>query len=130
LGTGNWGLGTGNWELGTEALRVRHYSLKTEKQYVYWVKEYVHFNNLKHPKDFGGSEIAHFLTHLAMDKNVAASTQNQALSALVFLYKNVLEIDLTDFSSKIRWAKKPKHLPEVFTKEAILLLELICQNRS
>jgi integron integrase len=97
------------------ALRTRHYSYATEKTYIQWIKQYVYFHNITHPKDLGEEHISQFLTHLAVKKKVSASTQNQALCALVFLYKNVLEKDLAEFDS-IVWAKKPVHLPVVLSR--------------
>ena len=73
-------------------LRVHHYSLRTEQSYTQWIKRFIFFHNKRHPRDLGEAEITAFLTHLAVDKHVAASTQNQALSALLFLYKKVLNI--------------------------------------
>jgi hypothetical protein len=73
-----------------EIIRLKHYSIRTEQSYVDWAKRYIFFHGKKHPKDMGAKEIAAFLTHLAVDKNVAASTQNQALNALIFLYKELL----------------------------------------
>ena len=96
------------------AIRVRHYSIRTEHAYVDWTKRYVHYHALKHPKDMGAAEIEQFLSHLASDCNVAASTQNQALSALVFLYKHVLLRDPGIFKDVVR-AKRPKKLPVVLS---------------
>jgi len=101
-----------------ERVRIKHYSYRTEQSYVQWIKRFILFHNKKHPKDLGEEEITQFLSHLAMQKNVAASTQNQALCAIVFLYKNVLNIDLGEFS-KIQWAKRPKRLPVVFSKDEV-----------
>ena len=75
-------------------LRTRHYSLETEKRYVYWIRQYIFFHNIRNPIEMGASEIEDFLTHLAVEKTVSASTQNQALAALLFLYREVLQIDL------------------------------------
>ena len=75
-----------------DALRVRHYSIRTEETYIQWIKRYIFFHNKTHPRDLGETEISAFLTHLAVTKNVSASTQNQALSALLFLYQQVLGI--------------------------------------
>ena len=69
------------------AIRVKHYSIRTEEAYIQWIKRYIFFHHKKHPADMGEAELSAFLTHLAVDKNVTASTQNQALSALLFLYK-------------------------------------------
>jgi len=100
-------------QLRTE-IRVRHYSIRTEHAYCDWVKRYCHFHGLRHPKDMGAPEINAFLSHLASDRNVAASTQNQACCAIVFLYKNVLRKDLEDFGDVVR-AKRPAKLPVVLS---------------
>lgn len=98
------------------ALRVRHYSFRTEEAYIHWIKRYIFFHNKRHPMEMGEREIGEFLTHLAVKGDVAASTQNQALSALMFLYKKVLQIEPGQFTN-ITWAKKPKKLPVVFTQQ-------------
>src|SRR5882762_5174434 len=77
-----------------DASRARHYSRRTEKAYVGWIKRYIFFHAKRHPVDMGAPEVARFLTSLAVDGRVAASTQNQALNALLFLYRVVLEVDL------------------------------------
>lgn len=96
-------------------LRRKHYSIHTEKAYVDWVRRFILFHHKRHPKDMGGPEIEAFLTHLAVNRNVAASTQNQALSALLFLYRHVLNQDF-DFSLDAVRARKPSRLPTVMTK--------------
>jgi site-specific recombinase XerD len=75
------------------ALRVHHYSLRTEQSYLHWIKRFILFHNKRHPRNMGAQEIGAFLTHLAVGKNVSASTQNQALAAILFLYKKVLNIE-------------------------------------
>jgi len=103
-------------------VRVRHYSIRTEKTYCDWVIRYCRYHKLRHPAEMGAPEINAFLTHLAVEGDVAASTQNQALSALVFLYKRVLEVDVGDLGKVIR-AKRPKKLPVVLSlDEAARLL--------
>ena len=77
-----------------EALRAGHYSYLTEKAYVSWIRRYIRFHGCRHPRDMGAAEITTFLTYLATEGNVAASTQNQALNAILFLYRKVLGIDL------------------------------------
>lgn len=99
------------------AIRLRHYSLRTEEAYVFWIKKYIHFHNLRHPSEMREGEVQMFLTHLAVVENVAASTQNQALAGILFLYRNVLGIELQNVDA-VR-AKKPKHLPVVFTQEEV-----------
>ncbi len=100
-----------------DAIRLKHYSIRTEQAYVNWIKRYIYFHGVRHPAEMGAPEIQAFLTHLAVDQNVAASTQNQALSALLFLYKEVLKRDLGPIDA-LR-AKKPKRLPTVLTKEEV-----------
>lgn len=99
-----------------DAIRLKHYAYSTEKTYVYWSKRFILYHNKRHPKEMGEKEISEFLTYLAVEENVAASTQNQALSALLFLYREVLRKDL-DLSIETVWAKRRKHLPTVLTKE-------------
>jgi len=101
-----------------DALRMKHYSLRTEASYINWIKQFIFFHDKKHPIDLGEAEINHFLTHLAVQKKVSASTQNQALCAIVFLYKNVLRKELGDFGPLI-WAKKSKRLPVVLSNEEV-----------
>ena len=99
------------------AIRLKHYSLRTEESYIFWIKKYIHFHRLRHPAEMREEEVRQFLTHLAVTQTVAASTQNQALAALLFLYRHVLGVDLQNIDA-VR-AKKPKHLPVVFTKEEV-----------
>ncbi len=99
-----------------QVIRKKHYSYKTEEAYVSWAKRYILFHNKKHPADMGEKEISEFVSDLALNRNVAASTQNQALNAVVFLYKYVLKIDLGDFGPMER-AKKPEKIPIVLSKE-------------
>ena len=91
------------------AIRVRHYSIRTEKAYIGWIKRFIVFHNKRHPAEMGAAEVGDFLTHLAVVGNVAASTQNQALNALVFMYKAVLDKPLGDLHGVIR-AKKTSAL--------------------
>lgn len=97
-------------------LQCRHYSRKTETAYRSWVRRFVLFHNLKHPNEMGEKEINAFLSHLAVKRRVSASTQNQALSALLFLYRHVLKREISDLGDMIR-ARKPKRLPIVLTRE-------------
>lgn len=101
-----------------EELRVRHYAYRTERTYIDWIKRYIFYHQKRHPKDMGPVEVRAFLGFLADQKNVAASTQNQALCALVFLYKHVLEIDLGDLGD-VAWVKRPPRLPAVLTVEEV-----------
>jgi len=108
-----------------DAIRIRHYSIRTEQSYIQWIKRYIFFHNKTHPRNMGEAQISAFLTHLAVDKNVSASTQNQALSALLFLYKDVLDIKLEWISDVVR-AKRPKRLPVVLSPaEVAQILKLI-----
>jgi integron integrase len=99
-----------------EAIRLKHYSIRTEQAYVDWIKRFILFHGKRHPKDMGSAEIETFLTHLSVNENVAASTQNQALSALLFLYQKVLNKGLERPIDSVR-AKRPRRLPTVLTKE-------------
>jgi len=99
-----------------EKIRIRHYSIRTEDAYISWIKRYIFFHKKRHPNEMGKSEIEAFLSHLAVDRKVAASTQNQAFNALLFLYRHVLEIEIGDNINAVR-AKKPKRLPTVMTKK-------------
>ncbi len=101
-----------------EELRVRHYAYRTERTYIDWIKRYIFYHQKRHPKDMGPAEVRAFLGYLADQRNVAASTQNQALCALVFLYKHVLEIDLGDLGD-VAWVKRPPRLPAVLTVEEV-----------
>ena len=103
-----------------DVIRLKHYSIRTEETYIGWIKRYIFFHDKRHPKDMGEIEIKAFLTNLAVNKNVAASTQNQAFNALLFLYREVLKQNFGDISDTVR-AKKPKKLPVVFTKEKVRL---------
>jgi len=100
------------------ALRSRHYSKRTEQSYCHWVKRYIFFHNVTHPAEMGEAEINAFLTHLAVKKNVSASTQNQALSALLFLYRHVLGREVRDLGKVVR-ARKPERLPVVMSKDEV-----------
>jgi integron integrase len=100
------------------ALRVRHCSLRTEEAYVHGVVRYIRFHGLRHPQEIGAAEINAFLTDLAVNGHVAASTQNQAFAALMFLYQQVLEVEPGRIEGVIR-ANRPKRLPVVLTREEI-----------
>ena len=103
--------------------RVRHLALSTEKQYVQWIRRFILFHNKRHPLEMGKAEVSAFLTHLAVEGHVAASTQNQALAALLFLYRTVLEKEFGWLNDVVR-AKKPKRLPVVYsTEEARMMLD-------
>src|SRR5258706_2792857 len=102
-------------------IRMRHYSIRTERTYVHWIKRFVVFHGKRHPREMGGVEVTDFLSALATDRNVAASTQNQALSALLFLYKEVLRVELP-WLDDVRRAKKAKRLPTVLTHAEVRAL--------
>lgn len=102
-------------------LRRKHYSYRTEKCYLAWIRRFILFHDKKHPKMMGQREIEAFLTYLAVEGNVAASTQNQALNAIVFLYKTVLNMPF-DFPLQSVRAKRPKRLPTVLSKKEALLI--------
>jgi len=101
-----------------ESLRARHYSRRTEQTYCNWVKRFIHFHNVRHPAEMPETEINAFLTHLAVKEKVSASTQNQALSGLLFLYRHVIGREVGDLGDVIR-ARKPKRLPVVMTREEV-----------
>ena len=108
-----------------EVLRYHHYSIRTEEAYVRWILQYIHFNNKQHPKDIGKNEIERFLSYLASERNVAAATQNQAMNAILFLYKRVLDIPIEDQIEALR-SKRPQRLPTVLSRAEIkrLMLEM------
>jgi integron integrase len=103
----------------SDALRLKHYSYRTEQTYKDWIKRYILYHGKRHPKDMGETEIQAYLTHLAVEKNVAASTQNQALSAILFLYRHVLNIPI-EFPTDIVRPQKTKTLPVVLTHHEAL----------
>ena len=102
-------------------IRFRHYSLRTERTYAHWVKRFVVFHGVRHPREMGAAEVTAFLSALASERNVAAATQNQALSAILFLYKEVLGVELP-WLDEIRKAKKPRRLPTVLTQAEVRTL--------
>ena len=95
-----------------KAIRLRHFSYRTEKAYVDWIWRFVVFHDKQHPKLLGGAEVGEFLSHLAQERNVSAATQSQALAALLFLYKRVLNVDLPWIDNVVR-ASRPRRLPTV-----------------
>jgi hypothetical protein len=101
-----------------EALRVRHYSRRTEETYCHWVKRFIFFHNVRHPDEMAEPEINAFLTNLAVKENVSASTQNQALSGLLFLYRHVLAREIGNLGEVIR-AKRPQRVPVVLTRTEV-----------
>ena len=103
------------------AVRARHFSRRSEKAYVHWTKRYIFFHGKRHPAEMGAREVTEFLTALAVRDKVAASTQNQALSALLFLYRHVLGVELPWLDDLVR-AKRPQRLPVVLTREEVRLV--------
>jgi integron integrase len=101
-----------------DVIRMKHYSLRTEEAYVQWIRRFILFHGKRHPQKMGADEVRQFLTDLAVTHRVAASTQNQALSALLFLYKTVLQQDIGWIEDIVR-AKKPKRLPVVLTRDEV-----------
>jgi len=102
-------------------LSLRHYSLRTHEVYIQWIKRYIFFHKKKHPKEMGKIEVESFLSYLATEKNVAASTQNQALSAILFLYKHVLKQEIEWIENVVR-AKRPKYLPTILSPEEVRMV--------
>jgi integrase len=104
-----------------DRLRVKHYSMRTEDAYLHWMRRFIFFHDKKHPREMGGPLVEAFLSHFATDARVAASTQNQALSALLFLYREVLQVDLPWLDGLVR-AKQPKRVPLVLTENEVRAL--------
>lgn len=100
------------------AIARKHYSRRTEEAYVHWIKRFIYFSGKRHPKDLGAAEVTAFLNHLSRERDVAAATQNQALSALLFLYKEVLALPLPWLEGLDR-AKRPARLPNVLTRQEV-----------
>jgi integron integrase len=101
-----------------DVMRTKHYSLRTEQTYINWIKQFIIFHKKRHPSELGGNEVTLFLSHLAVNRHVAASTQNQALAAILFLYRYVLKLELP-WLEDVQRAKKPSRLPLVFTREEV-----------
>jgi len=101
-----------------ERIRVRHYSLRTEDAYLHWIRRFIFFHGKRHPREMGGPEVEAFLSHLATEGRVAASTQNQALSALLFLYRDVLKVELPWLDGVVR-AKRSQRVPVVLTENEV-----------
>ena len=102
-----------------DKVRFKHYSLSTERTYVHWIKHYILFHNKRHPVEMGKEEIEEFLTYLAVKKKVSPTTQNQAFAGILFLYKEVLGIDMREWNIQALRAKERKHIPQVLTKEEV-----------
>jgi|SRR5688572_22095109 site-specific recombinase XerD len=101
-----------------DVLRLKHYSYRSEETYIDWIRRYILFHQKRHPNDMGAPEIQAFLTHLSTERTVAASTQNQALSAILFRYREVLHKEIE--SVLLSGVKRPKRLPTVLTREETL----------
>jgi integron integrase len=101
----------------SEALRNLHYSLRTERTYSGWVRQYILYHNKRHPSEMGPAEINEFITHLVNQKSISASTQNQAISAILFLYRNVLQIDLDETALLPIRPGRPKRVPTVLSRQ-------------
>ncbi|MCG8433795.1 MAG: integron integrase, partial [Gammaproteobacteria bacterium] len=112
------------------AIRLRNYSVRTEESYIYWIRDFIRFHGLKHPQTMSEPEVIAYLTHLAVNRDVSPNTQNLALSAIVFLYKRVLDQPLGDITSSVR-AKKPLRIPVVLSRAEIgsILRELSGTHR-
>ena len=101
-----------------ELIRIRHYSIRTEEAYLQWMRRFILFHGKRHPREMGAPELTAFLSDLAIRRNVAASTQNQALNAILFLYRDVLKITLP-WLNDVQRAKKPQRLPVVLTRDEV-----------
>ena len=101
-----------------ETLRFYHYAYSTEKSYVQWILRYIRFNDRRHPKEMGKPEIERFLSHLAINRNVSASTQNQAFNAIIFLYKVVIKSPI-EADIRANRTSKPRRLPTVLSRQEI-----------
>jgi integron integrase len=110
-----------------QAIRTCHYSYRTEKAYIHWIKRYIFFHNKRHPREMAEVEIAQFLSSLASDSHVSASTQNQALNALLFLFKEVLGKKIGLIEGVVR-ANRAKRLPVVLTKEEVIRIMDCIEN--
>lgn len=106
-------------DLVRDKIRFKHYSYSTERTYVHWIKHYIFFHNKKHPIEMGKIEIETYLTKLATQDKVSPTTQNQAFSALLFLYKEVLGVDMSQWNIQALRAQERKHIPVVLTKEEV-----------
>jgi integrase len=104
-----------------ELIRIRHYSIRTEHAYLQWIRRFILFHDKRHPRELGAAELTAFLSDLAIRRNVSASTQNQALHAILFLYRDVLRINLP-WLREVQRAKRPQHLPVVFTRDEVRAL--------
>jgi len=106
-------------EIVRDKIRFKHYSYRTEQVYLGWIKRYILYHNKRHPKDMGKVEIEQFLTHLAVDRNVSPTTQNQAFNAILFLYKEILNKSMQDENIQALRAQQKKHIPVVLTIDEV-----------
>ncbi len=106
-------------EIMRDKIRFKHYSISTERTYLHWTKRYILYHNKKHPKDMGKVEIETFLTHLAVEKHVSPATQNQAFNAILFLYRDILNIPMQDQNIQALRAKQKKHIPVVLSIDEV-----------
>jgi site-specific recombinase XerD len=113
-----WQRRSGLIERLRQILRSKHYSHRTEQSYCNWVRRFLRFHKMRHPDKMGDAEVNAFLSHLALRRKVSASTQNEALSAILFLYKGVLKREIRNLDEVIR-ARRPKHLPIVMTRQEV-----------
>jgi integrase len=104
-----------------DRIRAKHYSYRTEQQYLAWIRRFILYNGKRHPRDMSAPEVERFLTHLAVDRQVSASTQNQALAAVLFLYRDVLEIELPWLENIVR-ARMPQRVPVVLPRREVQAL--------
>ncbi len=112
-------------DLVRDKIRFKHYSYSTERTYVHWIKQYIFFHGKKHPVEMGKVEMESYLTKLATKDRVSPTTQNQAFSALLFLYREVLGVDISEWNIQALRAQERKHIPVVLTKEEV---KLVLQN--
>ena len=111
----------GLFAVAREKMRIRHLALRTEQAYLQWLRRYMVFHKRKHPRELGAAEVEQFLTHLAVHRKVGAATQNQAMQALLFVYRHVLGIELPWLDNVTR-ASTPKRLPVVLTRAEVRAL--------
>jgi integrase len=109
-------------EIVRDKIRVKHYSISTERTYLFWIKSYILYHNKRHPKDMGKIEIEQFLTHLAVEKTVSPATQNQAFNAILFLYTQIFGVCLKDENIQALRAKEKKHIPVVLDKNEVKMI--------
>ncbi len=116
--TGGTGIGAAAFGAGMGRIRFKHYSIRTEQAYLDWIRRFIRHFGKRHPRDMGAEEVQEFLTHLAVAGRVAASTQNQAKSALLFLYKEVLTVELP-WLDEAEAAKAPRRLPVILSRTEV-----------